>query len=290
MVLDSDIVVVDSGWLRLNSLSGNAGTTNNTITAVSANYSRSARRKIITARTDGGVSKQCVVTQEACQEFISMDDSVRKIGDGESSLVITGESNSPSLDVTLSSNGSGVTLSSVEISVDGGLSWSAITNGESITGDPGQYDKYKFRISLAVSSFSLVSGSHLSVVVRGYAYAAGETLLQKTSTAFTNDTDTYVLGSAKPLTITGRSDSASLTLSGKLSGRHCTMYVSSDNGATWTQYTPGASIPYTSIENCVKYMFKIEIDTTSLEAGTQESLSVSDNSGTLCDTTTISFI
>ena len=288
--MDGEIVVLDYDWLRFNAISGNAGTVNNTITALEANYGRATRSKTVVATTTGGVSKQCVVTQSACDEFITMRENTRKIGDGESSIVLTGESNASLLNVTLGSNASGVTLSSIEISLDGGTTWSAVTNDTSIVGDPGLTDKYKFRLTLAVSSFSLNSGSHLSVVVRGSSNGIDETQMQPTSTSMTKSTDTYDLGSSTPLTITGTSDSSSLTLGGTLANLPCSMYISFDNGLTWSSYTPGDTITNSAIDDCEPYLFKVEVDTSSLTAETADmTLSVYDNGGTLKGSTTVGF-
>lgn len=282
-------VTTDYGWLRVGVMSG-TGNANIPLTTLLSSYGRATRSKTVVATTAGGVKKQCVVTQSACGEFVTMSERTRKIGDGESSIVLTGESNASLLNVTLGSNASGVTLSSIEISLDGGTTWSAVTNNTTIVGDPGLTDKYQFRITLAVSSFSLTSGSHLSVVVRGSSEGIGETQMQPTSTSMTKGTDTYDLDSLTPLTITGTSDSSSLTLEGTLANLPCSMYISFDNGVTWSSYTPGDTIVNTDIDKCESYLFKVEVDTSSLSAETADmTLSVYDNGGTLKGSTTISF-
>lgn len=290
MLLVGEAITTDIGWLRIDQIAGEAGTTRITLTCIEENYGRTARTKTITGTTSRGVTGQCVVTNLGADEFVSMDTNAHKIGDGESALSINGESNASLLNVTLGNNATGVALSSIEVSTDGGTTWTAITNNSNIANDPGLTGKYKFRINLSVSQFALTSGTHLALTARGSEHGIGETLFRTSITTVYNSTDTYDLSSMEPLTIIGNSDSGSLTLSGTLSTLPCLMYLSFDNGSTWSLYTVGDAISDAVIENGGMYMFKVEVDTSSLTSESADmSLNVIDNTGTARATTTISF-
>jgi len=290
MELVGEVVILDYGWLRLSKIVGEAGTTTVTLTAIADNTARSARTKTITGTTTMGRTAQCVVTQQAAAEFVKMDTEFCKIGDGESQIVLTGESNASALNMQLGNNASGVSISSIEISDDGGTSWKTITNDAAITGDPGSLEKYKFRVTLSVNNFAFSTGNYVYLTARGADIGVDETGMHLPETSFFNSEEEYSLSDSDPLTIIGTSDSASLTLGGSLATLSCTMYISFDSGATWTSYTAGTAISNDSINKGGHYLFKVVVDTSSLPAETADmTLNVYDNTGTMRASEDVSF-
>ena len=291
MQIIGEIVTLDNGWLRLTRLAGGPGTYYIPVSAILSNYGRGGRQLQVEIETQSGLKETCAVTQSGHSEYIVLNDNSKKIGDGESSIVLQGESNSPAINVSLGNNASGVSISKIEISTDGGTTWEQIANNTDITDDPGNEDRYLYRVTLAVSQFSMSSGNVVEVPIRCTDTALATAVLRPSKTVTNNQSQSYNVSSGNQLVVTGASNSSSLTIGGTLAtGRTCTMYISFDNGATWAEYTPGTLLTEASVERGEYYLFKVVVDTTGISAETADmALVVYDNTNTARATTTVNF-
>ena len=279
-------------WLRLSPRAGGAGVYSINISTIESNlYGRGERCLQVIAKTTSGEQTGCIVTQSGYEETVKMEYDTYRIGDGESSIILYGESNSQAIKVTLGDNATGVSVSSIEISTNGGRTWTTITNNTDIANDPGLTDMYKFRITLALSSFTLTSGDYLEMSVRGKN--AGEVIvkLEPSNTHIITDPFTFSVSSNNPLVILGTSNSSSFTIGGTITNnRSCEIYVSFDEGATWLRYAPGTLIKNQSNARGDGYKWKVVVDTTGITAETDAmTLRVYDNSDNLKDSVTVSF-
>ena len=282
---------ITSGWLYIADSTGTPGTTRIAVSALTGHSGRNNRVKTITVTTHGGTTRSASITQTAKAEFVSTDNDHKKVGDGESLLVITGYSNSQALAVAIGQNTQGLTQTSLEISLDNGTTWTTVTNGADIANDPGKDNKYLWRVTLGVASnFAVTSGSYASVSVSGKTAGLGEIIVRQSGTSVDESALRYSLNDSNSLEVTGISNSSSLTFGGSLSALPHTVYLSFDSGVTWIAYTEGTTLLQSSVARGEYYKYKVVIDTSSLSAETADmTLNVYNNSSTLCGSTTVSF-
>ncbi|MDR1224875.1 MAG: hypothetical protein LBL07_18655 [Tannerella sp.] len=162
-----------ASWLNLSPTSGSAGTTQLSVGGT-VHTGRSSRTITPTAKTTAGspeVTVELPVTQEAAGNILTIiaPSTVAKTG---ASLVINGTSNAPSLAFQLglgSAGVSGFTLSTLQISTDGGSTWKAITNTGTISGDPGAAATYLWRATVVVAANTTVSARSCDFCVYNFA-------------------------------------------------------------------------------------------------------------------------
>lgn len=145
------------------------GSNNNTVTVTcSAITGRASRSTTITVAakdttTYPSLKKTISVTQTGKPEFIIADQGGSTVGftATETTFYVSGSSNSAKLTVNYTpdtTNGLAATLSKLEISSDSGTSWTTITSGTAISGDPGNTAEYMYRATFTCSANASVNG------------------------------------------------------------------------------------------------------------------------------------
>ena len=144
------------------------GSGNNTVTVTcSAITGRASRSTTITVAakdttTYPSLKKTISVTQTGKPEFIIADQGGSTVGftATETTFYVSGSSNSAKLTVNYTpdtTNGLAATLSKLEISTNG-TSWTTITSGTAISGDPGDTAEYMYRATYTCSTNTSVNG------------------------------------------------------------------------------------------------------------------------------------
>lgn len=292
MQITGEINTLESGWLNLPSLTGVPGTTRISVSSLIEHNGRVNRVKTIHVTTSKGTTKTAHITQNARGEFVLTNDEYKKAGDGESQIVITGSSNSQALLATIGQNTRGLTVTSLEISLDNGTTWTTVNNGANIPDDPGEDDKFLWRVTLGVASnFAVTSGNYASVAIAGKNAGLGETVVRQSGTTVDDSSFSYNLNDSDALEVTGTSNSASLTFGGTLAALPHTVYISFDNGATWTAYTEGTTLSQSSVARGEYYKYKVVIDTSTLSAESADmTLTVNDHANRQQGSSTVSFV
>ena len=145
------------------------GSNNNTVTVTcSAITGRASRSTTVTVAakdttTYPTLKKTISVTQTGKPEFIIADQGGLAVGftATETTFYVSGSSNSAKLTVNYTpdtTNGLAATLSKLEISSDSGTSWTTITSGTAISGDPGNTAEYMYRATFTCSTNTSVNG------------------------------------------------------------------------------------------------------------------------------------
>jgi len=130
--------------------SPSSGTGNGTVAISGSNHTgRSARTTTVTVSATGVTEKTVNVSQAAAGN-ITTGVTPATIAKGGETIKVTGTSNSTKLTFALS--GTGFTLGALEISTDGGTTWTAITSATAIAGDPGGAATYQWRANITVVS------------------------------------------------------------------------------------------------------------------------------------------
>lgn len=291
MQITGEINTLEKGWLNIPLLTGAPGTTRISVSSLIEHNGRVNRVRTIHVTTSKGTTKSAHITQTARGEFVLTNDEYKKAGDGESQIVITGSSNSQALLATIGQNTRGLVVTSLEISLDNGTTWTAVNNGANITDDPGEDDKYLWRLTLGVASnFAVTSGEYASVSVGGKNTGLGETIVRQSGTTVDDSSFSYDLGDSNSLEVTGTSNSASLTFGGTLANLSHTVYISFDNGATWTEYTEGTTLTQNSVARGEYYKYKVVFDTSTLSAESADmTLTVNDHANRQQGSSTVSF-
>ena len=181
------------------------GSNNNTVTVTcSAITGRASRSTTITVAakdttTYPTLKKTITVTQTGAPEFIIADQGGSAV-DFDATVTtfsILGSSNSAKLTVNYTpgtTNGLTATLSKLEISSNG-TSWTTITSGTAISGDPGNTAEYMYRATFTSSANNSVnnltgtanvsSDSTTSAIINIEQHSAPATLsVSKTSLSF----------------------------------------------------------------------------------------------------------
>ena len=181
----------------------NNGTVTVTCSAITGRASRSTTITVAAKDTTTypTLKKTIQVTQTGEPEFILADQNGPTV-DFDATVTtfnILGSSNSAKLTVNYTpdtTNGLTATLSKLEISSDSGTSWTTITSGTAISGDPGDTAEYEYRATFTcsantsannltgtvnVSSDSITSAT--TNIVQ-YATAAATLSVNKTSLSF----------------------------------------------------------------------------------------------------------
>lgn len=292
MQITGEINTLESGWLNIPSLTGVPGTTRISVASLIEHNGRVNRVKTIHVTTSKGATKSAHITQNARGEFVLTNDEYKKAGDGESQIVITGSSNSQALLATIGQNARGLTVTSLEVSLDNGTTWTTVNNGANIPDDPGEYDKFLWRVTLGVASnFAVTSGNYASVAIAGKNAGLGETVVRQSGTTVDDSSFSYNLNDSDALEVTGTSNSASLTFGGTLAALPHTVYISFDNGTTWTAYTEGTTLSQSSVARGEYYKYKVVIDTSTLSAESADmTLTVNDHANRQQGSSTVLFV
>ena len=146
------------------------GSNNNTVTVTcSAITGRASRSTTITVAakdttTYPTLKKTISVTQTGKPEFIiaAQGGSTVDFAATVTTFSISGSSNSAKLTVNYTpgtTNGLTATLSKLEISSNSGTSWTTITSGTAISGDPGNTAEYMYRATFTCSANTSVKNN-----------------------------------------------------------------------------------------------------------------------------------
>lgn len=166
--------MADYGWFRISPTSGTEGTHTISVAAVSINYGRGFRSKRITISGNRGAVRGIVATQSGHAEYVTMGLQSKRINTSNTYAYIEGVSNSQSINVSFASGGGQrLTLVKIEVSTDGGMTWTEAQNNTNISGDPGQTDEYMFRIKVNVGLAT--SGDTVRVTAEGHGGESGYT-------------------------------------------------------------------------------------------------------------------
>lgn len=149
---------------------------NNTVSVTcSAITGRASRSTTITVAakdttTYPSLKKTISVTQTGKPEFIIADQGGSTVGFTgiETTFYVSGSSNSAKLTVDYipgKTNGLTATLSKLEISSNDGTSWTTITSGTAISGDPGNTAEYMYRATFTCSTNTSVNNLTGAVTV-----------------------------------------------------------------------------------------------------------------------------
>jgi hypothetical protein len=131
-----------------NTVSPASGTGNVTVTTgASTHTGRASRSSTLTIAASGATNKTVTVRQEAVD--ILRHNTPAIIPGAGDRINVTGISNAPIL--TFAISGTGFTIDAPLISTDDGRSWTYITSGTAISGDPGTAAAYQWKIPVAVT-------------------------------------------------------------------------------------------------------------------------------------------
>ena len=132
-------------WLTVTPQSGqgNAVLTN----TATEHKGRNQRSSVVTAVAEEvGVAKAYKVGQEASNEFVAVDQAVYSVGELQTTITITGKSNSPKLTFGIASGGQ------IPFGLPGVFTVNSyqVANGTNIPGDPGAENEYTWRAVVTV--------------------------------------------------------------------------------------------------------------------------------------------
>ena len=172
------------------------GSNNNTVTVTcSAITGRASRSTTITVAakdttTYPTLKKTISVTQTGKPEFIIADQggSTVDFAATVTTFSISGSSNSAKLTVNYTpgtTNGLTATLSKLEISSNSGTSWTTITSGTAISGDPGNTAGYMYRATFTCSANTSVNNLTGTVNVSSDSITSATTDIMQYSTSAT---------------------------------------------------------------------------------------------------------
>ena len=140
-----------------------SGTGNGTVAVSGSNHTgRSARTTTVTVSATG-VTAQTVSVSQASPGNVTTGATPASIAKGGETIKVTGTSNSTKLTFALS--GTGFTLGALEISTDGGTTWTAITSATAITNDPGAAATYQWRATVTVASNPTIAARTATLTV-----------------------------------------------------------------------------------------------------------------------------
>ena len=172
------------------------GSNNNTVAVTcSAITGRASRSTTITVAakdttTYPTLKKTISVTQTGKPEFIIADQGGNTVSfpATETTFSISGSSNSAKLTVNYTpdtTNGLAATLSKLEISSNSGTSWTTITSGTAISGDPGNTAEYMYRATFTCSANASVNNLTGTVNVSSDSITSATTNIVQDSTSAT---------------------------------------------------------------------------------------------------------
>ena len=172
------------------------GSNNDTVTVTcSAITGRASRSTTITVAAEDTTTyptlrKTISVTQTGKPEFIIADQggSTVDFAATATTFSISGSSNSAKLTVNYTpdtTNGLTATLSNLEISSNSGTSWTTITSGTAISGDPGNTAEYMYRATFTCSANTSVNNLTGTVNVSSDSITSATTNIVQYSTSAT---------------------------------------------------------------------------------------------------------
>lgn len=127
-----------------------SGTGNGTVAISGSNHTgRTARTTTVTILATGVTEKTVSVSQSSLGN-VTTGTTPATIAKGGETIKVNGTSNATKL--TFALLGTGFTLGALEISTDGGTTWTAITSATAITGDPGATATYQWRATVTVDA------------------------------------------------------------------------------------------------------------------------------------------
>ena len=166
-------------WLIV---SPESGTGSGQISFSSAPYmGREQRTTQATVEASGAEPQVVSVTQEAHDEFVSVDEVTKSISNEGGEVVITGTSNSTILTFALGTGTIEITIPEtykVNTDVD-------TNNGEAVPGDPGASDQYTFSLTLTVPANATVEEVTREVTVTDNASNSQTVTITQTASAAT---------------------------------------------------------------------------------------------------------
>lgn len=132
-------------WLTVQPMSGEGNATLNNSGTI--NRGRLERQTVVTAVVKGiEAAKSYQVKQEPTAEYITLDTSSFEVGEGASTITVSGKSNSPKITFALGSGNDIPIVLPANYTANGLLT----VNGTSIPDDPGAVDEFAFSIQIPI--------------------------------------------------------------------------------------------------------------------------------------------
>lgn len=200
-----------SAWLVPSKVQGSGNDTVN-VTAGSDNTGRNARSTNMTFKAANCPDVVRAVTQAGKPEFVSMQATASVSKDGQSTLTITGTSNSSKLTFSLASGGTLVLTLPASYTANS----ISTNNGEAISGDPGATQEFPFSIAFSnIAANPDITDKTVQLIVTDNAgntatctitQSAGDATLEVSPASVQLDWDAYTQSTSASFAVTSNTN------------------------------------------------------------------------------------
>lgn len=197
------MATLENDWVRLSDDSG-SGDTPVTATVKEANTGRNPRSVVLKGTTAHDAEATATITQAAKSEFVQFTQSHYYMDNGDTSVTITGRSNSRRLTFVLGTNETGTTVflnlpQTFTVEIRDGVTVVA-TNMQDIGGDPGLTSDYEFSVTLTTRNTNPQTTRRQFLYVTGFAGSMDTTDITQAGITTTILFDGYQTGMVYDLT------------------------------------------------------------------------------------------